>query len=168
MNIIVAVYSDWGIGCSGTQQIVLPEDRQFFRQMTDGGVIIAGRRTFEDFKKPLPNRRNIIITQNREYKVPGAAVVHTIDELRSELHGVQNKSKVFVIGGESVYRLLLPFCGYAYVTKLDAAPRSDTFFPDLDLHPDWSLDHCGEALESGGVRYRICGYINNAAEDIYV
>jgi len=168
MNAIVAVFSDWGIGCGGTQQIVLPEDRQFFKQMTEGGVVIAGRRTFEDFNKPLPNRRTIIITQNREYKVPGAAVVHTIDELRSELHGVQDSSKVFVIGGESIYRLLLPFCSYAYVTKLDTAPQSDTFFPNLDEHPDWSLDNCGETLESGGVRYCICGYINNAVEDIYV
>ena len=168
MNIIVAVNSDWGIGCSGTQQIVIPEDRAYFKEMTTGGIVIAGRKTFEDFGKPLPNRKNIVLTRSPDYTADGAIVVHSVDELRRELRGTANESMMFVIGGESVYRLLLPFCDGAFVTKIEAVPPSDTFFPDLDALPGWSFESRSETFESGGVRYSFNRYINNATEDIYV
>ncbi|MCL2409909.1 MAG: dihydrofolate reductase [Oscillospiraceae bacterium] len=164
MNIIVAVYRDWGIGYGGTQPVVLAEDRQYFKQMTNGGTVIAGRRTYEDFSpQPLPNRRNIIISQNRDYKAEGAVVVHSVDELRREISGAEN---VFVVGGGSIYKLLLPYCNRAYVTKLDAKPESDTFFENLDKHPAWTLESPGETLESGGMLYSFNTYTNNSPEDM--
>ncbi|MCL2402527.1 MAG: dihydrofolate reductase [Oscillospiraceae bacterium] len=164
MDAIVAVYNDWGIGCSGTQPVVLAEDRQYFKQMTKGSTVIAGRRTYEDFSpQPLPNRKNIIISENRDYKADGAIVVHSIDELRQEISGDEN---VFVVGGASIYKLLLPFCKHVYVTKVGAQPESDTFFENLDNSPGWTLEHPGETLESGGLKYSFNTYTNNAPEEM--
>ena len=158
MNIIVAVYSDWGIGCSGTQPIVLPEDRKFFKETTDGGTVIVGRRTFEDFGgKPLPNRRNIIITNDRNFKADGAVVVHSAIEALSEVKR-EDPNKVFVIGGQSIYTMLMPACKCAYVTKIELAPQSDTFFPDLDNKPGWQLFERSETFESNGVKYSFWTY----------
>jgi len=164
MNIIVAVYSDWGIGCSGTQQIVLPEDRAYFKKITDGGTVIAGRRTFEDFRSPLPNRKNIILTRDRDFKVDGAITVSSVAELWPVI-AHDDPSKVFVIGGESIYKLLLPFCISAHITKIDLAPHSDTFFPNLDTLPNWSLEDSGNTQVSGDVKYSFNIYKNNAVED---
>ena len=161
MNIIVAVYSDWGIGCSGTQPIVLPEDRAYFKRITNGATVITGRRTFEDFNTPLPNRKNIILTQNRDFKVDCAVVLHSLDALWPEIAG---DDSVFVIGGESVYGALLPFCVTAHITKIDLAPESDTFFPNLDTLPNWHLDDAGETHMSGDIKYSFNIYKNSAVE----
>ena len=154
MNAIVAVYSDWGIGKNGAQPLVIPEDRQRFMEITNGGVVIAGRKTFEDFRRPLPNRKNVILTRNRGIKFSGVVFVHSIDELLSEIAD-DDPEKVFIAGGESVYRQLLPMCTYVYVTKIEAAPKSDTFFPNLDISPYWSLDHI---ISSHECKISICHY----------
>ena len=167
MNIIVAVFSDWGIGCSGTQQIVLQEDRQYFKEVTNGGVVIYGRRTFEDFNKPLPNRRNIILTGDRNFSVDGATIVHSPAEVFAEIAG-EDQNKVFIIGGESVYRMFLPACKFAYVTTIYAAPESDTFLPNLDELRNWTLANRGEVHESGGIKYSFDLYQNNAVEEVHV
>jgi len=138
MNIIVAVYSDWGIGYNGKQTIVLPEDRKLFREITDGGVVIAGRKTFEELRRPLPNRRNIVLTRDRAFSSDGAEVVYSVDEVLAAVASV-DPGRVFVIGGGEIYRLFIPLCNLAYVTKIDATPLSDTFFPNLDGLPDWSI-----------------------------
>ena len=179
MNIIVAVYNDWGIGYNGTQTIVIPEDRRHFKEITYGGVVIAGRKTFEDIRAPLPGRKNIILTRDRHFKIPGAVIAHSIDETLA-LIADEDPDRVFVIGGGSVYKMFLPLCAYAFVTKIGASPLSDTFFPDLDALPEWrpessetgTRDHLaasrrlsGEGNEYGfdagtGVRYSFCLYRN--------
>lgn len=136
MNIIVAVNSDWGIGFNGTQSIVIPEDRRRFKELTEGGVVITGRKTFDDFFGLLPNRKNIILTRDKNYKVDGAVISFSIDDALAEVSD-DPAEKVFVLGGESIYKSLLPKCAFAYVTKIEAAPPSDTFFPNLDELPDW-------------------------------
>ena len=146
MNIIVAVNSDWGIGQDGTQTIVIPEDRRRFSRLTDGCIIICGRKTFEDFKKPLPNRKNIIMTKNKGYTVSGALIKHTVEEVFAEIAG-EPAERVFVIGGGSIYRQFLPYCSCAYVTKIEAAPPSDVFFPNLDELPEWSIDHIEPSVD---------------------
>ena len=160
MNIIVAVYGDWGIGCNGRQPVVIPEDRRYFRKMTSGGIVIAGRKTFEVFTGPLPNRKNIVLTRNREFKAEGIIAVNSVDEAISEVSGVDS-DKIFIAGGGYIFRLFLPLCVYAYVTKIEATPVSDTFFPDLDACPEWSLEQRGATNESGGVRYSFNTYKNN-------
>jgi len=157
LNAIVAVYSDWGIGYNGAQPIVIPDDRRFFREITDGGVVIVGRKTFEGIGKPLPNRRNIVLTSDRAYRAADVFVAHSTDDVIAEVSGF-DPDKVFVIGGGRVYDLLLPMCDFAYVTKIDSAPLSDTFFPDLDVLPGWVLVDSSETFESNGTRYTFCLY----------
>lgn len=156
MNIIVAVYDDWGIGKDGTQPVILNADRVFFRQITCGATIIAGRRTIEDFpeKRPLPNRQNIVLTKSIN-NIPGFIVCNSIHEA-AEL--AKNSNDTFVIGGGNVFRQMLPLCDTAYITKIHCTPSSDTFFPNLDSDAEWEMK---ETIQSGienGISYDICLY----------
>lgn len=156
MELIVAVYDDWGIGKDGTQPVALSADRKFFRETTKGATVIVGRRTVEDFpgKKPLPNRINVMLTRTKQ-DVPGFTVVTSTEEA---LTVTKTADRIMVIGGGSVYRQLLPYCDTAYVTKVHATPPSDTFFPNLDEDAGWTL---ADTLQSGienGISYDICLY----------
>ena len=157
---IVAVDIDWGIGYNGRQPIVLSGDRSHFREATQGGAVIVGRKTFEGYRSPLPDRKNIVLTRNRDFAADGAAIAHTADEAIAETAGF-DPDKVFVIGGGEIYRLFLPKCSRAFVTKIEARSRSDKFFPNLDAEPGWTIEseHRKRDVESG-VPYKICIYSN--------
>ena len=160
MNAIVAVNSDWGIGFGGTQTIVIPEDRRRFNTLTDGGVVIAGRKTFEDYCKPLKNRKNIVLTHDRSFKAAGVIIAHSIDAVLAEIVDYPT-DKTYVIGGGEIYRQFLPICSYAYVTKIEATPLSDTFFPDLGALPGWSLEiESGAMSDKTGIKYSYNVYRN--------
>ena len=163
MNIVVAVNSDWGIGYNNTQSVVIPEDRRNFRKITEGGTIIAGKRTFDDFGRPLPNRKNIVLTRDRGFAAGGIDVAHSIEEVLARI-AEDKTDKVFIIGGGSIYKTFLPMCSHAYITKIEASPQSDTFFPNLDDSPDWTLETQGETQESGGVRYSFCRYVQGPGD----
>ena len=156
LEAIVAVNRDWGIGAHGTQSVVLSADRKHFRAVTDGCTVIVGRRTFADFPggKPLPNRRNIVLTRG-DLTVENAEVAHTAEEAIA----LAGDSRCLVIGGASVYRALLPYCTRIYATKIDACPPSDSFFPDLDLSPEWEIERESDVMEENGVRFRFVDYI---------
>ena len=156
MELIVAVYDDWGIGADGTQPIALSADRKFFRETTRGCMVIAGRRTVADFpgQKPLPGRVNVLLTRGTgEY--PGFMVCHSPEEA-AEL--AKNVERAMVIGGGSIYRQMLPMCDTAYVTKVHCTPVSDTFFPDLDADPQWELAEVMQSGEENGIDYEMCLY----------
>ena len=157
MELIVAVYDDWGIGCDGTQPIALSADRKFFREMTRGAMVIAGRRTIADFpgQKPLPGRVNVVLTRAGG-EIPGFTVCGSPEEA-FEL--AKNAEKAMVIGGGSVYRQMLPYCGTAYVTKVHCTPAADTFFPDLDNDPEGVMDAVLQSGKENGVAYEMCRYI---------
>ena len=163
MDLIVAVDSNWGIGKGGTQTVVIPEDRKHFRTLTDGGAVIVGHRTLLDFPggKPLPGRRNIVFSRREDLTVDGATVVHTQGELCAALAG-EDPGKVFVIGGDSIFKLLLPYCARAYVTKIDAVPESDSFFPNLDALPNWVLEDPGTVKTHEGINYAFQVYKNTS------
>lgn len=157
MELIVAVYDDWGIGRDGTQPIALSADRKFFRETTRGAMVIAGRRTIEDFpgKKPLPNRVNLVLTRS-EGEIPGFTVCH------SPLEAVQLAEKAqraMVIGGGSIYRQMIAYCNKAYITKVHTTPVSDTFFPNLDEDTDWELSQILQSGEEDGIAYEMCLYV---------
>ena len=156
MELIVAVYEDWGIGKDGTQPIALTADRKFFRATTKGATVIVGRRTIEDFpdQKPLPGRVNIALTRTPRV-IPGFTVC-TSPEEAVELTG--SAEKTFVIGGGSIYRQMLPYCDTAYITKVHTAPESDTFFPNLDEDPGWTLAETLQSGEENGVSYEMLLY----------
>lgn len=156
MDAIVAVYDDWGIGCCGTQPVAVSADRKFFRSTTKGAAVIVGRKTLADFPggQPLPKRRNIVLTR-QDLSIPGTEIAHSPEEA-AEL--VKGEEKVFVIGGGSVYRQMLPMCGRAYVTKVHITPGSDTYFPNLEEDPRWKMTQVLESGEEDGVRYEMCLY----------
>ena len=115
-----------------------------------------GRKTLEDFPggRPLPRRHNIIITR-QDITIDGAAVVHSMNEALAE---AAKYERCFVIGGASVFAEYFPHLTRVFVTKIDAAPHSDAFFPDLDASPDWSCTEAEPWAEHEGVKYRFCVY----------
>ena len=156
MELIVAVFDDWGIGKDGTQQVALSADRKFFRETTRGAMVIAGRRTIEDFpgQQPLPGRKNLVLSRNAR-EIPGFTVCKTLGEA-AEL--AKAEQRTFVIGGGSIYAQMLPLCQKAYVTKIHMTPESDTYFPNLDTDPHWQLDSVLQSGEENGIAYEMCLY----------
>ncbi len=140
MKAILAADKNWGIGYNNHLLVSIPSDMKFFRQTTTGKVVVMGRKTLESFPNgmPLKNRTNIVLTGNQNYQVKDAVVVHSEDELMEELEKY-DQDDIFVIGGESVYRMMLPHCDTVYVTKIDRAFQADTFFPDLDEMDEWVM-----------------------------
>ena len=156
MDLIVAVYDDWGIGRDGTQPIAVSADRKFFRETTKGAMVIVGRKTLADFPggNPLPKRVNVVLTRGGLEK-EGVVVCHSPEEA---LELAKTAEKVMVIGGGSIYRQMLPYCDRAYVTKVHVTPESDTFFPKLDENPDWVLSEVLQSGEENGIAYEMCLY----------
>lgn len=156
MELIVAVYDDWGIGRDGTQPVALSADRKFFRETTRGAMVIVGRRTLGDFPggKPLPNRVNVVLTRGT-VEMEGVVVCHSPEEA-AEL--AKTADRAMVIGGGSIYRQMLPMCDTAYITKVHATPESDTFFPNLDEDPAWQLAEVLQSGEEDGIAYEMCLY----------
>ena len=156
MELIAAVYDDWGIGAGGTQPVALSVDRKFFRQTTKGATVIVGRRTVEDFpgQKPLPGRVNILLSGSIN-ELEGFTVCANVEQA---LECAKDTPRVFVIGGGSIYRQMLPYCDTAYITKVHAPVDSDTFLPNLDNDPQWQLTQTLETGEEDGIAYEICLY----------
>lgn len=140
MNLIVAVDRNWAIGNKNELLIRIPNDHKHFREETTGKVVVLGRKTLETFPQglPLKNRTNIILSSNPDYRVKDALVLHSVEELLEELKAYRDED-VYVIGGESVYRQLLPYCNVAHVTKLDHAYEADAYFPNLDEDEAWEI-----------------------------
>ncbi len=156
MELIVAVYDDWGIGKDGTQPVALSADRKFFRETTRGAMVIVGRKTLADFPggRPLCNRVNVVLTR-QDIDIPGVVVCHDSEEAAQLAKGAD---RAMVIGGGSIYAQMLPMCDTAYVTKVHATPESDTFFPNLDEDPAWVLSEVLQKGEEDGIGYEMCLY----------
>lgn len=140
MNLIAAVDNNWAIGYQNNLLVRIPNDHKFFREKTTGKVVVLGRKTLETFPQgmPLKNRTNIILSRNPNYHVKDAIVVHSIEELQKELEQYPSED-VYVIGGETVYKELLPLCDTAHITKIDHAYEADAYFPNLDQDNQWRI-----------------------------
>ena len=162
MNAIVVVDQNWAIGCNGDLLFSLPTDMKRFRSLTLGGTVILGRKTLDSFPggRPLPKRRNIVITRNVDFDREGCEIVSgTAAAL--EAAADTEADKLWVIGGGSVYTALLSKCKRVYLTKVDAAAEdADTFFPNLDKLPGWEIESVSDPVEEDGVTYRFIDYIN--------
>ncbi len=156
MELIVAVYDDWGIGRDGTQPVALSADRIFFRETTKGCLVIAGRKTVADFPggKPLPGRTNVVLTRG-ELELPGFTVCHSPEEAAAL---AAKADRAMVIGGGSIYKQMLPLCDTAWVTKVHCTVECDTWFPNLDEDGDWALAEVVQSGEEKGIGYEICRY----------
>jgi len=157
--LIASADRNWGIGYENRLLKRIPEDLKRFAQLTRGNLIVVGRKTMESFKdaKPLPDRVNVVLTRDRQYQCPGAVVVHDLEELMSAISGYPGK--VYVCGGESVYRLLLDYCALALITRIDAAFEADTHLPDLDSDSRWVREETGQWQQSSvGISFRYDTY----------
>ena len=140
MNLIVAVDNNWAIGKNNGLLVRIPEDQKFLRQTTTNHVVVMGRKTLESFpnKIPLPNRVNIVLTKNLDYQAKDAVIVHSVEELFEVLKDYKDR-EIFVIGGQSIYEQLLPYCDVAHVTKINYEYEADAYFPNLDKLPEWEI-----------------------------
>ena len=156
MELIVAVYDDWGIGKDGTQPVALSADRKFFRETTKGAMVIVGRKTLADFPggRPLPNRVNVVLSR-QDIAIEGVEICHSPEEAVALAKTAQ---RAMVIGGGSIYRQMLPYCDTAYITKVHTTPVSDTYFPNLDADPHWELSEVLLSGEENGINYEMCLY----------
>ena len=160
MNVIVAVDRNWAIGYQNRLLCSIPADMKFFRETTTGHVVVMGRKTLESFPggRPLKNRVNVVITGREDYEKEGAVIVHSPGEAADYLSRYAPE-EVFVIGGESIYRQMLPYCSTAYVTCMQAAFQADTYFPDLDADPDWQCVAVSEKMTHEGIEFFFKKYI---------
>lgn len=159
MNAIVAVDNNWAIGCKNKLLVRIPADHKNFRQETTGKVVVLGRKTLETFPQgmPLPNRTNIILSTNPDYKVKDAVVVHNKKELMEELANYSSED-IYIIGGESVYRMMLSECDVVHVTKIDHVYEADAYFPNLDVDEAWEITADSEEQTYFDLPYRFLKY----------
>jgi dihydrofolate reductase len=169
MNIVVAVDSEWGIGLKDQLIVRISEDMKRFRALTIGKIVVLGRKTLETFPegRPLEQRINIIMTRHDDFAVGSALICHSLGELAKLLQDLPDEN-IYVIGGASIYDLLLPYCRYAYVTRIEYTGQADRYFPNLDEDQAWELVDPGQFLTSKGtinatgekaeLAYRFCLY----------
>ncbi len=131
LSIIVAKSRNNVIGNNNTMLWKLPDDLKRFKEKTTGHVIIMGRKTFESLGRVLPNRKHIILSRNKNFKVDSedVKVIHSVDELNEYIN---DEEENFVIGGTNIYNLLMPYCKKMYVTQLEKDFYGDAVFPEID------------------------------------
>lgn len=165
MNIIVAVDKNWAIGLQNRLLVSIPEDMKFFRKETGGKVVVMGRKTLESFPGglPLKDRTNIVLSKNPDFRVRGATVVHSVEEVLEELKQYPPED-VYIIGGDSIYRQFLPYCDVAHVTRIDHAYEADAWFPNLEEKEEWVLTGEGEERTYFDLEFRFCRYERRGAK----
>ena len=113
----------------------LPDDFKRFKSLTSGHYIIMGRKTFESFPKPLPNRTHVVITRNKKYKKEGIIVVSSLEKA---IEVTENEAQVYIIGGGEIYRESMEIADKIELTRVHTQVEADTFFPEID-HTKWQL-----------------------------
>lgn len=159
MRAIFHADREWGIGKGNDLMFRLPLDMKFFRETTAGKVVVMGLNTLRSFPggKPLKGRTNIVLCPDDVEE--DVITVHSLDELLAQVKQYP-ADDVFVIGGASVYRALLPYCSEVLVTKVDADGNADVFVPDLDHTPGYVLISESAPIEDNGYTIRFCTYRN--------
>ena len=159
MNLIVVVDNKWGIGKNNNLLFRLKKDMAYFKETTTGKVVVMGANTYASFPNgALPNRVNIVLDDSGKV-YPDALSVSSVQALLELLKSYPDDD-IFVIGGASVYKLLLDSCKFAYVTKVAADGDAELFFPNLDLQENWQLAQTSEPTLDGDYTIRFCKYTN--------
>lgn len=161
MKAIAAVSENWGIGKDNALLFHISEDMKNFRRLTEGGVVIMGRKTLESFpgQKPLPKRINIVITRNKNYEKENAVIVNSPEDAvkKAQSYG----KEIFVIGGGEIYARLLDECDECIITKVSSQADADAFFPDLDKDPRWTVVHQSEPMQDNAAEFKFVTYRRN-------
>ena len=140
MIALAAVDKNWAIGNRGGLLVQIPEDQKLFRQETLGKVLVMGRKTLQSLPggRPLYGRRTLVLTRDRSFHCSGAEIYHDLDSLLAKLRTLPS-DRIYICGGESVYRQFLPYLDSADITMIDYCYQADRHFPDLDGDPAWQL-----------------------------
>lgn len=148
MNVIAAVDLNWGIGINCELLEKIPEDMKFFKEKTQGKVIVMGRATLESLpnKKPLEHRINIVLTKNKNYYCEGVILCYSLEELFKELKKY-NQDDIFIIGGESIYSQLISHCNKAYITKIYKEYVHNKVLMNFDNDEQWKKISTSEKRE---------------------
>ena len=162
ISAIVAVDNNWGIGYNGDLLEHIPEDLKYFKELTTGHIVVMGRKTWDSLpKKPLKDRLNVILTSKKEISFDNnVSFVSSLDLLKDSLFEADAYGdNIFIIGGGTIYKELLPICDRVYVTKiLKDHENVDTYFPNLDKSPEWEIDTCTDLRTSGNINYAFLTY----------
>lgn len=132
VSAIVAISENHAIGKNNQLLWHLPADLRHFKDITSGHSIIMGRKTFDSVGKPLPNRRNIVVTR-QHITIPGCEVVHSVN---NALELCKGEDEVFIGGGAEIYKMAMPVTDRIYLTIVHEHFEADTFFPEIDIH-EW-------------------------------
>lgn len=159
MRAIVSVTDDWGIGNKGQLLVPNKADMAHFVKNTMGATVVMGRKTLESFPGgPLKGRTNIVLTSDSNNSPEGVLVYHNIDELLLALND-RDPDSVWLIGGASLYKQLLPFCSSCLVTKNHTIVAADSYFPNLDQSPEWELaEQSVGGTTQEGIPFDFCTY----------
>jgi len=149
LTIIVAADQDNGIGIDNTLPWRLPEDLAHFKRLTTGHAIIMGRKTFDSIGRPLPNRRNIVVTRNADWRHDGVEAVTSLDAARKL---VAADAQAFIIGGANIYEQSLSFVDEVVLTRVGGKFQCDAFFPVLPTG-DWQETAREEHVSADGLPY---------------
>jgi dihydrofolate reductase len=154
ISIIVAVSDDWGIGKDNELLWHISEDLKRFKRLTSGNVVIMGKKTWESLpKKPLPNRKNIVITDNPEETFEGAITSYSIEDSLTKCVPGED---IYIIGGGSIYRQFMPLADRLFITHVHRKAPADIYFPEIDMKI-WEVTE-KEEFESGDIPYTYAIY----------
>ena len=167
MNAIVNVSPNWGIGINNDLLVHVHADMRRFRALTLHNTVIFGRKTLDTFPNgdPLPKRNNIVLTRDPEFQKEGLTVCHDLIELKDAISGI-DPEKVFVCGGEQIYRLLLPYCSSVILTLTEVYLPADKSFPNLNRMRNWMLTNVGERQTEDGIAFRYLTYRNTDTKSL--
>jgi dihydrofolate reductase len=159
LTIIVATDSSNGIGINNTLPWHLPEDLAHFKRLTSGHPIIMGRKTFDSIGRPLPNRRNIVISRNPHWRHDGVERVGSLQEAQALVADAAG-GEAFVIGGAQVYQQALPLVDKLVITRIGRTYECDAFFPELAAG-QWRESAREEHVSAAGLPYAFISFIRN-------
>ncbi|MBE7037636.1 MAG: dihydrofolate reductase [Ruminococcaceae bacterium] len=161
MNLIAAVDKNWSIGYNGDLLYHIKEDMKFFRAKTNGKVVVMGRKTLESLPggNPLKNRINIVLSSNKDFNAPGCVVCHSFSELFEKVKAYDTND-VYVIGGESLYNMLMPYCAYAYITEIDAEKEADKAINNISKNASWQMVERSSTQNENGIDFVFKKYKN--------
>ena len=153
MNLIVAVSKDYAIGKDNHLLFNLPSDLKYFKEKTMGKVVVFGERTYYSLpRRPLPGRTNIVLTNNLNFNEEGVIIVHSLNELLSEVKKYP-PDDVYICGGASVYNLMLPFCQKAYVTKVQKIVPADTYITNIEQTLGWKITQKSKVFTENDIKF---------------
>ena len=168
MNLIAAVDRNWALGRQDELLFRIRADLRRFKQITQGNIVICGRKTVQTFpgSKPLAGRVNIVMSRQLDLKIEDALICRDLTSLFTQLNRLYGEgydsSQIFVIGGASVYRLLMKYCNRAFITYIHSSVEdADCNLPDFNDLANWSLQDTSELFSENGIDFEYRTYINS-------